>query len=99
MATISVEMAVERWNEAIRQKTVLPIDGLPDVMTQHADTLAKIDAQPFVASEKQKRRDAANAEMRTKVNQLVEAACDSILPAEAPTPAPAPAVARRMLAA
>lgn len=26
-------------------------------------------------------------------------ACDSILPAEAPTPAPAPVVARRMLAA
>jgi site-specific recombinase XerD len=58
-------------NEAIAGGRVKPIPGLVEAMREHAQAMETLARQPLVADEKERRRGAAEAELKRRVADLV----------------------------
>jgi hypothetical protein len=71
---IPTTTAQKRWEEAVARKSVLPIEGLPELMVQHAEAMEQLQHLPFIDSEKLARRQVAEAQVREKVADLVATA-------------------------
>jgi hypothetical protein len=71
---IPATTAAAKWDEAVNRKSVLDIPGLSALMTEHAQAMDQLNHLPFIESEKTKRRQAAEAQVREKVAALVATA-------------------------
>jgi hypothetical protein len=71
---IPASVAAEKWQQAVNRRSVIDIPGLADVMSEHAEAMDQLNHLPFIDSEKTKRRQLAEAQVREKVAALVATA-------------------------